>query len=429
MEIITKELLWDIVLDQHHLPKPLHPIHRTQLGQMQALDRGKNILIVSGIRRCGKSTLIEQFRQTKEEKDYYFNFDDERLTHFETHHFQLLLELFIEKFGQQSHFYFDEIQNIVGWERFIRRLHDHGYKIYITGSNATMLSKELGTHLTGRYIMITLYPISFSEFCHYHLNEKLQLDRLNTKLKATLSGLFHQYQKTGGFPEYIFYQQTQYLKSLYESIIYRDILVRYKIAHEKAFRELTQYALSNVAKEMTYNKLKNLLEIKNPTTIKDYFSYLENSFLLFLVNRFNYSLKKQLYAPKKIYGIDTALTHTIGFRMDPEKGRFYENLVFLELKRRGHDIYYHSEKKECDFVIVDHLVVSQLIQVTTTLKNPDTKYREIAGLIEAMQSYKLKTGLILTEDESGEEKITIQHEECTIHIMPIWKFLLAPPTA
>jgi predicted AAA+ superfamily ATPase len=194
-------------------------------------------------------------------------------------HFQLLHETFIELFGVQRTFYFDEIQNIPGWERFVRRLHDEGYKVFITGSNATMLSRELGTHLTGRYVQTELFPFSFNEFLAFKQHHWSESDLYTTDGRATLIGYFNEYFQTGGFPLYLKEGNADYLKSLYESILYRDVLVRNKLVNEKELLELVNYLASNVSKLTSFNGLTKIAGVKNATTIRNYLSFLQDTIL------------------------------------------------------------------------------------------------------------------------------------------------------
>jgi predicted AAA+ superfamily ATPase len=306
------------------------------------------------------------------------------------------------------------------WERFVRRLHDEKKKVFITGSNASMLSKELGTHLTGRYLMIQMFPFSFKEFLYlkkFELNEK---SPFLTVSRAKIKMHFSNYFINGGFPEYLKELNSDYLKTLYENIIYRDILVRYKIPNEKSLKELVNLAINNISKEISFNSIKKILALGSSTTIKDYFDHLENSFLIFLVPKFDYSLRKQMYYNKKVYCVDNGLAKHLGFRTTPDNGKLLENLAFIELKRRGKEIYYYSNKKECDFVIKEESKIAQVIQCCYELTE-DNKEREIEGLTEAMDKFKLKEGLILTYDQ---EKEMILKRDKKIIIKPVWKWLL-----
>ena len=417
---MDKDLLKKVILDQREKTLPLNVVSRQLKKGIEKSAKSGQIIVVSGIRRCGKSTLLGMIRAQKSESDYYLNFDDERLINFTVNDFQLLIEVFLELFGEQKTFYFDEIQNINSWERFARRIHDEGNMVYITGSNASMLSRELGTHLTGRHIEQNLYPFSFYEFL---LFENIGYNRnllFSTKEKVEIKKAFDKYIKIGGFPAYVKNKDEDYLKSLYENIIYRDIIVRHNIPNEKPIKELTFFCASNIGKEISFNSLKNVIGISSSTSVKEYFEYLENSFLVFLLPRFDFSLKKQIFLNKKVYFIDTALAQNIGFRFSEDYGRILENIVFLELKRKGEEIYFHKKKKECDFLIKQKNKITMAIQATKCLKDKKVKEREISGLLEAMKEYKLKNGLIITEEEEGEEKIGKYH----ITIKPIYKWLL-----
>lgn len=377
------------------------------------------VVVISGIRRCGKSTLLQAIRESNKERDYYLNFDDERLIHFKVDDFQLLLELFGERYGKQTTFYFDEIQNIIGWERFVRRLHDYGNKVYITGSNASMLSKELGTHLTGRYQQIELYPFSFLEYLTLNEIDIHSLDYHNTDNKAVLKAAFNAYFTLGGFPAFLQSKNPEYLKALYESVLYRDVMVRNGITNEQEILELMFFVTSNTSKLVSYNSLAKVIGVKNATTVKQYLGFLQDAYMLSLVPKYDISVKKQLQNPKKVYGIDVGLMRQLSFQHSDDQGRLLENLVFLELKRHAKKIYYHRNKSECDFVIKEKNRITQAIQVCWSMHDPKTKQRELNGLLEAMTAYQLKEGLILTEDES--DSMVIDDKKITI--MPVWLWL------
>jgi predicted AAA+ superfamily ATPase len=380
----------------------------------------KEILIISGIRRCGKSVLLQQIREKQTEKDYFINFDDERLVGFEIEHFQVLNEVFIELFGVQKNYYFDEIQNIYGWERFVRRLYDSGNKVFITGSNATMLSKELGTHLTGRFCRHELYPFSFHEYLIYNNVAFSQNDFFSTQGKAKLIKFFHIYFKMGGIPQYCISKNENVLHNLYESIVYRDIIVRHKISNEIELMQLLKYLASNATNPMSYSNLSEIFSIKHPGTIKNYIKAIEDTYLLTQVYKYDYSLKKQIVNPKKCYFADNALLHRIGFKTSDNFGQLLENLVFTELKRRAKSVFYAQNGFECDFLIEENNRITFAIQVCYDLSNEKTKKREIAGLLKAMNLYNTKQGYILTLDIDDE----LIMDEKKIEIIPVWKWLL-----
>jgi predicted AAA+ superfamily ATPase len=378
------------------------------------------IVIITGIRRCGKSTLLQQIRATQTERDYYVNFDDERLVSFNVDDFQMLLEVFHELFGEQKVFYFDEIQNVEQWERFVRRLHDTGNKVYITGSNARMLSRELGTHLTGRYISYELYPFSFKEFLLLKSPVLVGKNYFKTSVKAELLALFHDYFNNGGFPGFVKTGDELALKTLFENILYRDIMVRNHITSEREIKELVSYLAGNYARLTTNSELAEMIGVKNPTTIKNYLGFLADSYLAFQTCKYDYSVSKQIKNPKKSYFIDNGLVRRVGFSFSENSGHLLENLVFIELLRRGKTVYYHNKGQECDFVLVEGNTVTTAIQVTYAMPNEKTRKREIDGLLDAMNAYKLTSGLIITDDTEEE----IIENDRKITIIPAWKWLL-----
>lgn len=415
-------LLKEIIIEQNPVDLPSHVLPRHVGLQIPSLCDNPFVVVITGIRRCGKSTLLQMIRQHNTvENSYYLNFDDDRLVSFQLEDFQNLLESFIELYGEQKICYFDEIQNIEGWEHFVRRLHNQHYKVYITGSNATLFSSELGTRLTGRYIALTMYPLSFSEFAVSFNTIKAPF---TTVQKGLIKQQFNQYLTLGGFPEYIQSQQSEYLHSLYDSLLYRDIIVRYHITNDRALKELVYYLASNASKEVSYNTLRKILGIASASTISDYCSYLAGSFLCFFVYRFDYSLKKQMLFNKKVYFVDHVLAKHVGFRISQDKGRLLENIVFMELKRRYAEIYFHRQKKECDFLIRDKGTIIAAYQVCLTLEDENTWLREKEGLLEAMQTYHLTQGFILTENEQGEETIQYDNESYRVIILSVAQWLM-----
>ncbi|MBI5447917.1 MAG: ATP-binding protein [Gammaproteobacteria bacterium] len=432
---ISQELLKRILLDQREEQRwPLIYIRRTAEKTLEILNKNQEIIVLTGIRRCGKSILLEHMRRVQASKnDYYFNFEDERLVNFSAEDFEVLHQTFISLYGIQKSFYLDEIQNIPGWELFVRRMYNNGCKVYITGSNANLFSEELGTRLTGRYIPLTIYPISFAEFSYACFSIPLEQQDFSTTEIGTLKGCFDEYLEYGGIPAYISNKNSDYLHSLYESILYRDIVTRYKIGNPEAMKKLLFFLASNCSKEVSYSSLLGMINnngkiIKSGTTISDYCGYIENSFLCFFVTRYSDNLKSQQQSPKKVYFIDHVVARVIGFRTTEDRGRMLENIVFIELKRRKYDIYYYktTEEKgsrECDFILRDGVQTFQVIQVCTELHDPATKEREILGLIEAMDKFALASGLIITENEEYSEIREMNNKKYNIVVKPLWKWL------
>ncbi|MEI7621326.1 MAG: ATP-binding protein [Candidatus Moraniibacteriota bacterium] len=406
--------LENIIIDQAETFKS------KKLGTLRDVDfkqylKTKQITVISGIRRSGKSVLLKQF--SKHYKNfYYLNFDDERLIDFSVTDFQNLMVAFRKQFETKVIF-LDEIQNVPKWERFVRRLFEEGYKIFLTGSNAKLLSGELATHLTGRYLKIELYPFSFQEFLRFHDSSFLPK---GTKQEVEIQKYFKQYLFGGGFPEFVKTKNAEISRQIFEDIVYRDLLSRFKIRETKNFKLLVNYLFTNVASQTSYNSLKILLNIKSATTVKNYIEFIGESYLAFELMKYDFSLKKQYVSNKKIYAIDNGLRNSVVFSFSEDIGKMLENMVFIELKRRGADIFYFKDKKECDFVIRKGLKITEAIQVTRSLADPKTAEREIVGLLEAMEKFKLKTGLIITESQE-EEKVIAGKK---IKIVPAWKWLL-----
>ena len=384
---MNQSLLRQLIQEQQPVRLPADLVIRDVWAKFQSFESNNQIIIIKGLRRSGKSTLLQLARSLQKEPHFYFNFDDDRLVNFTVADFQSLLEQLIEFQGSAKVVYFDEIQNIAGWECFVRRLHDQNYKIYLTGSNAQLFSQELGTRLTGRYLTLEIYPYSFQEFLRAKRYE-VPWDRLDTtENKSQLKRLFNQYFSLGGIPDYLRFEQPEYLSDLYESILYRDIIVRHKIGKEQALKSLVYYLASHVGKDISFNRLKNIINLASASTVADYCYYLETSYLCFFVPRYHASLTVQSHYGKKEYFIDHALARKVGFRSSEDQGRLLENIVFIELKRRGAEVFFHKDQKECDFLIQqDHKIV-QAIQVTVHLDHEETRQREWSSPKFAVNSH------------------------------------------
>jgi len=421
---VHKSLLKEIVLEQEKDRQDIDAgIPRAALSIASRHATLPHAVVVSGVRRSGKSTLLNQIISDLYKKGvYYFNFEDERLVDFDVDDFNHLYEVFLELYGDKKIFFFDEVQNVPQWEVFVRRMQGKGCKFFITGSNASLLSKELGTKLTGRNVNVELFPFSFMEFLSF---KGFQLSKNGLSLtseRAAIKKYFAEYLKYGGMPEYLKYQDTTLLKRLYEDILYRDIVARYGIKQVKPLRELGLYLLSNIGGTFSYNNLKNVLGLGSMNTIKRYADFMENSYLIFLVSKFSYSLKQQFVSLKKIYCIDNGLSEAVAFQFSKNKGKFLENLVFLELRRKFQEIYYYktTNNLEVDFLFKSGKNDLKLIQVVDNLDNEKTRQRELNALEKAMDELKLKTALILTEDT--EEEIVLKGK--VLMVKPIYKWLL-----
>lgn len=416
--MITKEILRQVVSKQKKelLVKP-GTIRREILDKILKWFNDERIIILTGVRRCGKSTMLKLIMQNTSNW-CYVNFEDERLLDFKAQDFEMLNEILIEIYGASKAYFFDEIQNIEKFETFVRRLQDEGKKVVITGSNATLLSREFGTRLTGRYKPFEVYPFSFKEFLDFkkHTVEKNDFYAVEKKIK--LLKLFEEYLYLGGLPEYLKNQDKDYVRTVYENILYKDVITRYSIKREKLVKELVNILATNATLQFTYNSLKKTLGLKNAITVKEYISYLNNSYLFFELLKFSHSVKQQLGSPRKIYLIDSAFNQVCGLNFTPNKGRTLENAVFIELKRKGNEVYYYSNNNECDFVIKEGTKIITAIQVCYSLDDAN-KEREINGLLDAMNNFKLKKGIILTFEQT--EDLEIDGKK--IIILPVFRWM------
>lgn len=420
----SPSLIRQVLKEQHPVKLPDKFVQRDAYRTIKKYAALSEIVVITGLRRAGKSTLLQQLRQESEESDYYINFDDDRLLYFEIQDFQVLLELLIEMYGVQKTFYFDEIQNIKGWETFVRRLHSQGNKIYVTGSNATLFSQELGTRLTGRYVQLELYPYSFAEMLRNRLGISELTTMITTEERGVAAGVFRDYRLKGGIPPYVVSGETEVLQSLYESVLYRDIIARYKLTSDRAIKELVYYFASHVGKEFSYSALAKQIGLGSATTVSDYCHYLHLSYLCYTVARFSHSLAKQQRHNKKCYFVDHAMARVLGFRSTEDKGRLLENLVYIELRRRGGEIYFHKEQKECDFLVRRQSKICEAYQVCLDLDDRHTRERELQGLLEAIDMHGLDAGVILTESQEETLDVKIGRRTVAVAICPVWKWAI-----
>jgi len=419
---MKKDLLYQVLYSQQQdflLLKNL--IDREKTTEVIKLLKLKLPIIITGIRRCGKSCLLKlilnKLKLTK--KDFlYINFNDERLTNFNDENYQNILDYIEEnKYNKKIYLFLDEIQEVKNWEKWIDRIKEK-FPIIITGSNSQLLSSEISTVLTGRSISIKLFPFNFREYLNY---KKLDLTNylLDTKLQNKIKSNFKEYYPMGGMPKMVIEKNNIILKELYENIIYRDIVRRFNPNLTKPIKEISIYLLSNISSDVSLRTLSKVSGIKNLGVLGEIFSSFEKAFLFFMINKFDYSIKKQIQNPKKVYSIDIGFPNNLGFKFSKDSGKIFENLVAISLKQKGFEIYYYRERTECDFVVREKTKITKVIQATYEL-NDKNKEREIKGLLEAMTKFKLKEGLILTYDEEDEFKI----DKKRIVVKPLWKWII-----
>jgi len=360
--------------------------------------------VISGIRRSGKSTLLRQLISDSKAFNY-LNFEDVRIFGFELKDFKRLEDIFSEEDPSDLCF-FDELQNVEGWERYIRTLLDNKKTVVITGSNASLLSQELGSKLTGRHLRYELFPFSFKEFLSFK------------ETKPTLNS-FEDYLQSGGMPENIKLQNDMILQELFNDIIARDITVRYNLRNPKLVKEVALYLLSNVGKEFSFQKLRKMYDLGSVNTIISLIGYYEDSYLLFTVPQFDFSFRSRLVNAKKVYAIDTGLIKANSVSFSRDKGSMLENVVFIHLKRLDREVFYFKKDNECDFVTRAATKKLELFQVCFEL-NEDNKDREINGMLAAMDYTKQKTGTILTLNQTDE----LEFDKRTIFVKPVWRWIL-----
>lgn len=430
---MEKSKLFSILNEWNYWDKPA-PEFYPRKDYQEKIDtylQSGEIIILKGIRRSGKSTLmINHIRHlmnkgVKTAEILLVNFEDPRFNgELDSGLLEQIFEVYKEYINNESrpHIFLDEVQNVAQWEKWLLT----GYELnkahfYVTGSSSRLLSKEFGTALSGRHLAITVFPLSFKEYLLFG-DKPLPDKKMLTTEKISYKKAFNDFIITGGFPK--IHSLSNDLKRTeiimyYETIILKDIVARHNLKSYDNVKKVALYLLSNVGKPFNLNKIRESLQLSYDLADK-YFEYLRDTFLVMEINQFDYSLKKQFSNRRKVYCIDNGMLSYTSFRISEDYGRYLENLVFVELSRRGKDIYFYSGKNECDFVIKDGNHIRSAIQVCRTLQDDQTKQRELGGLLEAIETYKLTEGLILTEDD---EK-TLKLDNITVNIKPVWKWLL-----
>ena len=396
---MDKRHLQEILIDQKEVFRNKTGIIKRDLPLDDYLNTGQ-VVVITGVRRCGKSSLLFLIKEALglSESEYcYCNFDDERIAFYPA----LLNDIYtlhLEMYRTEPVFFFDEIQEVAGWEKFVNRMYEQDRKIFITGSNATMLSSEISSSLTGRNKVLELFPFSFSEYLRME-DKSYITERLSVKQRALLLNDLNSYLETGGFPLVVKEKDAEIAHALFQDILYRDIVVRYKLSNVEEVRQIALYLASNTGKLFSYATLQTVSGLKSLSSVKNYLQYFEASFLFYYLKKFDYSVKKQIMNSRKVYAVDNAIPNRLGFRFTENKGRLLENVVFIELQRRGCELYYSSEKYECDFLVKENLHITEAIQVTYAL-NEDNFTREMCGLTEAMHKFNIPKGTLIVVDDN-----------------------------
>ena len=403
--------------------------------------RGKAAVCI-GVRRCGKSTylfqLIERLVQggVPRENILYLNLFDDRLHSLRHDNLGLIAEAYYSIYPEKKntetvHCFFDEIQAVPGWEPFVDRLmRTERCQVYLTGSSARMLSKEIATQMRGRAWSWELFPFSFREFLDY--KEIESKGALSTQKRLLVQKAFDEYWQTGGFPEVAGIGRHLRIKThqeYFHTILYRDIVERHDIPHPKAVTDLARRLVDNTASLYSVNSLtghlKSLGHRAPKSAVSDYLAWFEDAYFLFTVRLFDASLARSNANPKKVYCVDHALVNSVSSGILVNSGHLLENLVFTALRRLYPEIYYYRTKtgKEVDFIVPTRSHPDVLVQASESLSEPQTRKREVAALIEAMTERGLKTATIVTRGESE----TIEAGDKTVEAVPAWRFLLDLP--
>ena len=392
---------------------------REGLEQARQTMRSDLVKVVTGPRRAGKSVFSIQLYQ---DMDFaYLNFDDERLMRVED--YDEYIKSVRRVYGDTQYLMFDEIQNLENWELFVNRLQRNGFRILITGSNSRLLSKELATHLTGRYIQHSVFTFSFREFLgarSFSIDDTIEVK----ETQGSLLRLLDEYVELGGYPEIVVKGTgaVDYLPTLFEGVLFKDIAKRYNVRYSSKLYDLANYLVTNHSGEFTFNRLKNVLGFRSVHTVENYVRYIADAFLVFIVERFSFRSVARLKAPRKVYAYDTGMANAVKLSVTPDVGKFMENVVAVESLRRKDEIYSYLTQtgKEVDFVLKKGHKVKQLIQVCYDISNSKTKSREFGALAGAAEELDCNNLLVITPDRDSEENFKSKRIIC----VSLWRWLL-----
>ncbi|WP_052263398.1 ATP-binding protein [Geobacter pickeringii] len=427
---MKKELLKRIIRDFHLSSLP--SLHRR--SKDVPLDSGKIVTLV-GVRRCGKTSYLFckiaelLARDVPRTKILYTNFEDERLD-LQADELDLLLQAYRELYPdirlEECYFFFDEIQNVEGWDVFVRRVYDTVTKnIFITGSNSRFLSSEIATSLRGRTVRYEVFPLSFREFLSF---KGITPDLYSSRSIALVNHHLTDYLQHGGFPEVVDYDdglRNRVLQEYFNVMIYRDLLERYQIRNLPALRfflkRLIASATSQVSVNNIYNELKSAGFKAGKNQLYDFLEACQQIHLTLVLRKHTTSLVERELGEKKVYAIDNGLLKALSYRFSEDMGKFLEQTVFLELRRREKDVWFFKDKAECDFVVKDGFNVTEAIQVTVGLEDEKTRKRELRGLVACCHACGLKEGLIVTRDTAA----FLEADGVKVTVVPLYQWLLA----
>ncbi len=418
-------LIERIVLDQKEDLDEMRTMEWCHRPQEQLINLQSQLAqVVIGVRRSGKSTLCLNALESSGVKYAYVNFDDERLADIKLTDLDVVLEMLYKVYGEFTHLFLDEIQNVEGWHLFANRMLRKRMHLVLTGSNSKLLSGELASHLTGRHHCIELLPFSFADFCLYR---KIATAPLTTRNRGLLAAAFDEYLRQGGFPELLVERDAKsYIDSLLHNIVMQDIQKRFKIRYVDTLLRLVNHLLNESPALIVKERLQELFDFNSSHTLGNYLSFLTQTYLISTVCK--YSTKSRVRAVgEKCYAIDVAFMNNRSNAFAGENlGWRMETLVYLELRRRAQsvsqDIYYYAERgAEADFIVCDGNRAKAVYQVSYSLQQPKTRSREIRGAVAAAKATNCNKLYILTDHEA--ETITTD-DGYLIHVLPVWEWML-----
>ena len=377
------------------------------------------IKLITGPRRVGKST--QALLMLRNKNFAYLNFDKQELL--DNWNADLVMRLLDEVYPNYKYLLLDEVQNLQHWDIWVAELFRQGKNLIITGSNANMLSSEMATVLTGKYLPIEMLPFSLAEFFEWH---HLDINDILPEQRNEATVLVDDYLRLGGYPETVAARSlaTGYLSTLFDSIIWKDVVKRHKIRNTEDINNMALYLLTNFCNPFSANDIADALNIKSVNTTQKFMAYLHEPFLFYYLPRYNNKLKLMTKAPRKIYVVDNGFLAAKAFSTSDNLGRLLENQVFVNLLRKGYDpeksmFYYRTRNdKEIDFVLRENNRVKHLVQVSYEMSSDKTIRRECSALVEAAQELRCNDLYVLTYNETQ----TIEWDGCTIHVLPVMEW-------
>ncbi len=427
--MIPKKAVLEILEENKEIGRYVEKtIPRAITGEILKYLRTPHVIVITGVRRSGKSTIMMQmFSKIKEDNKLYINLEDERLEGVKAKDLEKIYDSLIETTGKASkaYIFLDEIQEVAGWEKWVRRKYDgqSDIKFIISGSNSSLMSSEFSTLLTGRNITFSVFPFSFKELVSFRGIKIKDYDRIYySPKKSVVRSVFAKYMENGGFPEVQDMDETsrkRILQQYFTDILYKDVVKRYNIRNARRIERIAHYLVTNIGNYFSYYKARNVFKM-GIETISEHVSYLVDSYLIFQVPYFTYTLKERETRPRKTYAIDVGLRNSVSFKFSKDMGRCAENILFIHLLAQGNEVFYWKNRHECDFIVFLNGKVVNAINICMDINDEKTKKREVEGLLDAMKKFKLREGIIITDDHMDTEK----YGKMTLEFIPLWVFLL-----